>query len=302
MTLKKKIFLSSTALDLESSRKAVLELLAKQDNYELIAMEHFGARNSEPLDHCLSMVRGCDIFVALVGHRHGSCPPDSAKSFSELEHEEAVLINVPRIVFMYDGFVDSRHIELDEERGRQNQFRNRLRSERIVGGFRSPEEIAGLVSAALSNLEFKHLSEVGPRTVLLFPFATSTTGFNTALAISNVGPGPGDLNLSSGVIVFYFYGTLTSGKGGPLVSTQQTSKALAPGQVATMNLLFGGPEFGIQPLVGFQGFVYAICEFPHARGFCHISDPSNIQTATGYLAEVVPQSALLARTSSSGHS
>lgn len=287
---RKKVFLSSTSIDLEDSRAAVISHLAQLDNYQVIAMENFGARDASPLDHCLAMVESCDIFIALVGHRHGSCPPSSLKSFSELEYDQAVAKGIPRIVFLYSGQIDVGQLEPDNKRSLQQGFRERIRKDRLAGGFGSKEEIPALVSAALSNLEFWAREELSPRTVLLFPFVSSVPGFNTGLAISNVGAWPGELTLYSGIIAFYFYGTLTGGGGGPLVSVQRTSRAIAAGQVATMSLLFGGPDCGLWPLVGFQGFVYASCEFPNARGYCRISDPSNLQTATGYLAEILAPS------------
>ena len=236
------------------------------------------------------MVESCDIFIALVGQRHASCPGDSPKSFSELEYDQAVAKGIPRIVFLYSGQIDVGQLEPDTKRNLQLGFRERIRKDRLAGGFESKEEIQALVSAALSNLEFWEREDLGPRTVLLFHFVSSVTGFNTGLAISNAGAGPGKLTLHSGIITFYFYGALAGGGGGPLVSMQRTSRAIAAGQVATMSLLFGGPDCGLSPLIGFQGFVYAICEFPNARGYCHISAPSNLQTATGYLAEILAAS------------
>lgn len=159
--------------------------------------------------------------------------------------------------------------------------------ERLSAFFSKPSEVAGILSASLSNLEMSF--QPGRRSVLLFPFVNSVTGFNTGIAVSNVGAGPHGLTVQNGIITFYFFGTLANGKGG-LVAVHSSSRAIGAGHVATFNLLYGGPDIGAPPLPGFLGFIYAVCNFPHARGFAFISDPSNVQTAVGYLAEVLPAS------------
>jgi hypothetical protein len=122
-------------------------------------------------------------------------------------------------------------------------------------------------------------------TNLLYPFVSSVTGFNTGIAVANVSKDPFGTVNETGICRVFFYGTTAGGGIDP--TPQSFSKSVPSGQVATFNLLFGGPEYGIQPVVGFQGYVIISCNFRWAHGFAFISDPSNLQTAHGYLALIL---------------
>lgn len=122
-------------------------------------------------------------------------------------------------------------------------------------------------------------------TNLLYPFVSSVTGFNTGIAVTNASKDPFGTVNETGICRVFFYGTTAGGGIDP--TPQPFTKAVPSGQVATFNLLFGGPEYGIQPVVGFQGYIIISCNFRWAHGFAFISDPSNLQTAQGYLALIL---------------
>jgi hypothetical protein len=122
-------------------------------------------------------------------------------------------------------------------------------------------------------------------TNLLYPFVSSQVGFNTGIAVSNTSKDPfGTIN-ETGICRVFFYGTTAGGGVDP--TPQSFTKAVPSGQSATFNLLFGGPEYGIQPVSGFVGYIIISCNFRYAHGFGFISDPSNLQTAHGYLALIL---------------
>lgn len=122
-------------------------------------------------------------------------------------------------------------------------------------------------------------------TNLLYPFVSSVTGFNTGIAVANASKDPFGTVNETGICKVYFYGTTAGGGIDP--TPQSFSKSVPSGQVAAFNLLFGGPEYGIQPVVGFQGYLIISCNFRWAHGFAFVSDPSNLQTAHGYLALIL---------------
>ena len=134
-------------------------------------------------------------------------------------------------------------------------------------------------------------------TNLLYPFVSSVTGFNTGIAVANVSKDPFGTVNETGICKVYFYGTTAGGGIDP--TPQSFSKSVPSGQAATFNLLFGGPEYGIQPVVGFQGYVIISCNFRWAHGFAFISDPSNLQTAHGYLALILDPPAIRRNTGAS---
>lgn len=86
----RKIFLSSTFRDLAKHRAAVIAAIESLDGYHCVRMENFGARDWEPDAFCRAQVQACDLFIGIVGHLHGSCPPSSAQSYTEREFEAAV--------------------------------------------------------------------------------------------------------------------------------------------------------------------------------------------------------------------
>ncbi len=131
-------------------------------------------------------------------------------------------------------------------------------------------------------------------TNLLYPFVSSVTGFNTGIAVANVSKDPFGTVNETGICRVFFYGTTAGGGIDP--TPQSFSKSVPSGQVATFNMLFGGPEYGIQPVVGFQGYVIISCNFRWAHGFAFVSDPSNLQTAHGYLALILDPPGLMRRT------
>lgn len=127
-------------------------------------------------------------------------------------------------------------------------------------------------------------------TNLLYPYVTSVTGFNTGIAVSNTSQDPfGTIN-ETGICRVNFYG-VTDGGGVP-PTVQPFTKAVPAGQSAVFNLRFGGPDWGIQPVPGFTGYIIIQCNFRWAHGFAFISDPGNLFTAHGYLALILDPAGL----------
>lgn len=146
-------------------------------------------------------------------------------------------------------------------------------------------------SFVLSPEDRKRIFTIGNcATNLLYPFVSSVTGFNTGMAIANTSKDPFGTANESGVCLVNFYGDAAGGAVDP--PQQKTSKAIPAGKVATFNLLFGNADWGITPVAGFQGYIIVQCNFRWAHGFAFISDPSNLQTAHGYLALILDPNGL----------
>ena len=87
------VFLSSTYADLQPHRAKVEEALARiQTGFR--SMKFFGSKEGDPLEQCLSKVRDCNYYVCFVGHRYGTVHAILAKSYTELEYEEAKKLGI----------------------------------------------------------------------------------------------------------------------------------------------------------------------------------------------------------------
>src|SRR6266496_3163953 len=93
-------FLSSTAKDLSVYRDAVYRGIQRMDGWKCIRMEDFGARDETPDDLCRQQAAAYDVFVCVVGHLYGSCPPGSDESFTEREYNAATAAGRPRLIFI----------------------------------------------------------------------------------------------------------------------------------------------------------------------------------------------------------
>ena len=146
-----KVFLSSTSRDLETYREAVHRAIDGLPGFSLVKMEDFGARAASAKELCAGLVRECDLFVGLMGHYYGSCPPDEAVSFTELEYRTATAAGLPRLMFLApDAFLIPASLrESDESFKRQQALRREVMTELVVAAFDSPEKLASAVTRAL---------------------------------------------------------------------------------------------------------------------------------------------------------
>jgi hypothetical protein len=96
-------------------------------------MEYFPAREGRPSAYCREVVRGCGVYVGLIGLRYGSPVRDQQEvSYTELEFHAATEAGLPRLVFMLDENADlrippSRLFDQEaDRRERQRAFREWL--------------------------------------------------------------------------------------------------------------------------------------------------------------------------------
>ena len=95
-----RVYVSSTVVDLERERRAVLDWL--------VAARHQPVHSYRPSsdtvrDSCLDDVDGCDLYVLILGHRYGFQPADDnpeGLSITHLEFRRAGQSRVPRIALL----------------------------------------------------------------------------------------------------------------------------------------------------------------------------------------------------------
>jgi hypothetical protein len=97
-----------------------------------VDMRYFAAREGEPAEYCRARVRGCEIYVAVIGFRYGTAVPGEVVSYSELEFEEAGAAGLPRLVFLLASPAEVPAGLADADRGVVEGFRQRLRDAGLV--------------------------------------------------------------------------------------------------------------------------------------------------------------------------
>jgi hypothetical protein len=110
------------------------------------------------------------------------------------------------------------------------------------------------------------------QTLLLFPFVTNQTGFDTGIAIANTSTDPVGTAAQSGTCTLSWYDS--TGK-----TPNTNTPSIATSTVYTTLASTSAP--------GFQGYMFALCDFQYAHGFAFISDIGARNLAMGYLALVV---------------
>lgn len=282
----KRVFLSSTVLGLERHRAAVANAIDSLEGYCCVCMERFGSRPDPPIDVCLDQLRSCDVYVGLIGHTYGSCPPGAGMSYTELEYDAA--ISSGKTVLMFLASEDLRvrvvDIEPDALRSKQLMFRDRINAERTRTVFESEHELSALVVRAIHNSADRRHPTCG--TTLLFQFVTARHGWDTNVAISNTSSRPWEPNGKAGRCRVFYYGTSV---GSGLLPTMEESEEVLSGESVGL-VLSGGGSHGLRGGPGFQGYLIALCDFPDARGIAVLTgDSLGRPISTSYIAEILPQ-------------
>lgn len=154
-----KIYISSTYQDLVEHRAAVDRTLRRM-GHDVIGMEQYVAEGSKPVERCREDVRKADLYVIIVAWRYGYVPqsevPPIRRSITEIEHDEAVAAGKTVLAFLLDpetpwplNWVDG--IASTPEAGADiSRFRTRLGSTYLAGIFRTPDDLASQVAAAVA--------------------------------------------------------------------------------------------------------------------------------------------------------
>jgi len=117
------------------------------------------------------------------------------------------------------------------------------------------------------------------QTLLLFPFVTNQNGFDTGIAIANTSQDPVGTSTQAGTCTLTWY----DGTG---KTPAVTTPSIAAGTVyATLTSVSAS---------GFQGYMFALCNFQMAHGFAFVSDIGARNLAMGYLALVINNNSIAA--------
>ena len=125
----------------------------------IVDMADFPAVDQAPARVCAERVRGCDVYVGVLGTRYGSPVRDRPEvSYTELEFDTATEAGLDRLVFLLDTEVADVGIPLSrlidrEFAARQDAFRRRVRDSGLVSqSFTNPDALGRLVERSLREL------------------------------------------------------------------------------------------------------------------------------------------------------
>lgn len=138
---------------------AAVEQAVSAAGHVIVDMTGFPASGQAPARVCVDMVRGCDVYVGVLGTRYGSPVRDRREvSYTELEFDTATEAALDRLVFLLDTEAEEVGIPpsalIDREYGvRQDVFCRRVRDSGLTTrSFASPAELQLLVERSLRDL------------------------------------------------------------------------------------------------------------------------------------------------------
>ena len=143
--------ISSTARDLPEHREKVMHACMRLGMFYPDMMEHLTATDANALDVSLQMVDRAEIYVGIFAFRYGYVPEDQTISVTEAEYDRAVERGIPRLLFLMsdDHPVKPADVETGEGAAKLRKFKERLKKDRVVGFFDSPDQLLAQVIQAL---------------------------------------------------------------------------------------------------------------------------------------------------------
>jgi tetratricopeptide (TPR) repeat protein len=137
----KKIFISSTALDLREYRDIAIHACQRL-GFLPIPMEEFGPDPRNAVEVCRSKVEEADLYLGIFAHRYGYAPDGYDRSITEMEYDWAIERGLPALIFMVDDdFAWSpKLIDRGASYEKLERFKARLRKAHVVRPFKDPDQ------------------------------------------------------------------------------------------------------------------------------------------------------------------
>ena len=158
-----RVFLSHTSelrnFPEKGSYVAEAERAITAAGHVIVDMADFPAADQPATQLCAERVRGCDVYVGVLGTRYGSPVRDQPEvSYTELEFDTATAAGLPRLVFLLNTAAADVGIPLDQlidhaYGARQEAFRRRVQASGLVTQpFANPDQLGKLVERSLREL------------------------------------------------------------------------------------------------------------------------------------------------------
>jgi hypothetical protein len=149
------VFVSSTFLDLQEERAAVVSALLQLESFPA-GMELFPAADEDAWTLIKRVIDDSDYYLMVIGGKYGSVDPDTEISYTEKEYDYAVEQGKPVMAFLHrdPDKIELGKSEKDEAtRKKLEDFRAKVQATKHVKYWEGPENLAGQV--ALSFADFR---------------------------------------------------------------------------------------------------------------------------------------------------
>lgn len=153
LNTKYQVFISSTYVDLIEARAKVRDAILSMFHFP-VGMELFGAANEEQWQIISETIDSSDYYVLIIGQRYGSVipegAPDAGISYTEKEFRYAINKGIPVLAFLIDDSVPVKpeYMERDHP-DKLTEFKSSVKTGRLVEWWKTPDELAQKVTAAL---------------------------------------------------------------------------------------------------------------------------------------------------------
>lgn len=155
--------ISSTVRNLPDHREKARDACLRQGFFPSM-MENWPAMDADGVTASLEKVEKADVYIGVFGFRYGYVPDGSEISVTEMEYNRAVEREIPRLIFLMDEehTVTVQEVERGPNAEKLDNLRSRLKSERTVSLFKSPEDLLAKAIDSLSNLKRDHAIPTTP--------------------------------------------------------------------------------------------------------------------------------------------
>ena len=149
------VFVSSPYKDLEEERKAAIATLM-QANCLPACMESFVATDQIQFDVIKKIIDLCDYFVLILGRKYGTICKETGLSYTEMEYNYAVSMNIPILVFVMDSSVVIPQEEIvaktetdSEMNDKWKKFRKKVMDNRLVSRWHSACDLSSQLAISI---------------------------------------------------------------------------------------------------------------------------------------------------------
>lgn len=161
-----RVYVASTLADLAPHREAVREAIRSIEKREFEEFEYAGPEYSEttdevPLEARLKEISESSVIILLLGWRYGYIAPSAEKSVLELEYDAATNRGLTVLPYIIDDDypVPAKLVETGTNAERLRHFKERVRKEKVVKTFTTPENLARQVVIDLTYWYRRSLSQ-----------------------------------------------------------------------------------------------------------------------------------------------